>query len=113
MHAIAVIETGISSKEFWKLNWYDFGLLSLRIKNNRKKEFDRTELTIEMTRSFMTLYHNHNMVMGKSSKPISPQDFWKLSYDQKEDENPEITKQQKLEKLMAFANRAKKRIKNG
>ncbi len=64
-----------------------------------------------MTRSFMALYHNHNMVMGKGSQAKMPTDFWKLSYDKDE---PEVTREEKEEQLKAFQKRTKKhRKKNG
>lgn len=66
-----------------------------------------------MTRSFMALYHNHNMVMGKGSKAKMPTDFWKLPYDKEEPEQVEATKQEKEEQMKAFQKRAKKKKKNG
>lgn len=78
--------------------------------NAAKKEASRSELIIEMTRSFMSLYYNHNMVMGKGSKPVTPQDFWKLPYD-KENEEPEQSKEEREEQMKVFMEKAKKRIK--
>ena len=90
------------------MSWYELGMESLRIEHLRKIEQNRSELTIEMTRSFMALYHNHNMVMGKGSQAKMPTDFWKLPYDKEE---PEVTKEEKEEQMKAFMEKAKKRIK--
>jgi len=66
---------------------------------------------MEMTRSFMTLYHNHNMVMGKGSTPKSRQDWFRLSYDEKEVEeiiDPDIL-QKKIEVLESVIKKKKQR----
>lgn len=47
-----------------------------------KMEQDRRELTVEMTRSFMALVANTNR--DRNQPAFRPQDFWKLSYDNKD-----------------------------
>lgn len=47
-------------------------------KKNQSALADR-ELSIELTRQFMTLFANANR--SKNQPAFTPQDFWKLSYD--------------------------------
>lgn len=79
MEAVAHIELGMSSEEFWKLTWYEWGLWCLRIVDQRRKRNEDRELSIEMTRSIMTL--QANIHRGKRARPYEKTDFFKLSYD--------------------------------
>lgn len=67
------------SDEFWNLTWYDWGLWIERIREERERRLQDKELIVEMTRSFMALFANANR--GKAQKTFEPKDFFKLSYD--------------------------------
>lgn len=74
-------ELGLSPTEFWALTWYEWGLCVMRIiKEQRKRQEDR-ELNIELTRSMMSLLANINRDPKKTPFPYKPEDFFKLSYD--------------------------------
>lgn len=47
-----------------------------------KQQMANRELSIELTRQFMTLFANANR--SKNQPAFTPQDFWKLSYDKDE-----------------------------
>lgn len=82
----------MSSKEFWELTWYEWGLLALRlIKDNMRRKND-DEFIMELTGRFMALFANANREQGKP--PFTREDFFKLSYD-KETERPLTFKEAK------------------
>lgn len=58
----------------------EFHLYTLRVFERNKKRKEDQELTIEMTRSFMALFANAN-----GAKDVTPDQFFKLSYDTKVD----------------------------
>lgn len=71
---------GLSSRDFWRLTWWEWGLKVLKLHKDRMKELAERELGIEQTRTLMALLYNLN----RGQNPIKlPQDFWPLSYDKK------------------------------
>lgn len=76
---MARTELGMSSKEFFRLTWWEWGMCLLQIYKNNKRRQEDHELSMELTRQFMALFANANR--SKTTKPFMPQDFWKLSYD--------------------------------
>lgn len=77
---MAITDLDLKPWEFWQLTWYEWGIYCYKVYKDSQRELSSRELTMEMTRQFMALYANSNRT--KNSAPITPQDFWKLSYDQ-------------------------------
>lgn len=93
MEYLARVELGMSSKEFYDCPWYEWGLWFERINELRRKRLEDQELLIEMFRSTLCRYYNWN----RGNNPeISPQDFWRLSYDDQTHTDHEPTEEEKL-----------------
>jgi hypothetical protein len=61
----------------------------LKLYKDKKRELAERELSIERTRQFMALFANANR--GKTQREFTPQDFWRLSYDQNTIEEKPMT----------------------
>lgn len=62
-------------------------MYSLKVIKDNERALREREFALERTRQFMTLFANANR--GKGTQPFTPQDFWRLSYDQNTvDEKP-------------------------
>lgn len=57
----------------------------LRIQHKQELRMRKTELSIELTRSFMALFANANRDSKRRPTPYEPKDFYTLSYDKKLD----------------------------
>lgn len=73
------------AEEFWNLTWYDFGLWCLRIHENNKKRNEDRELSVLLTREFMSLFANANRDHKKRPQAYTGHDFFLLSSDTKID----------------------------
>lgn len=91
----------MESEKFYNLTWYDWGMYADRIYDQRLKRREDHELQIEMTRSMMAV---HARLGG--NKNAKPQDFWTLSYDEKE--GVEVTDDQLLESINKLKELSKK-----
>lgn len=69
----------MSMEDFYSCTWYDWSLWMNKINNDRRKRLEDHEVIKEMFRSSLSLYYNWNR--GDKSAPLTPQDFWPLSYD--------------------------------
>jgi hypothetical protein len=74
----------MSSKKFWKLDLYDWSLWVHRILNLQEKRKQDQELLIELERGSMALFANANR--GKDQAVFERRDFYKLSYDEVQEE---------------------------
>ena len=69
-------------------------MYALKLHKDRERELAARELPMEMTRQFMALFANANR--GKHQTAFTPQDFWRLSYDENTvDEKPMTLKEAK------------------
>jgi hypothetical protein len=73
----------MSSKKFWRLTWYDFGLWCLRIQELNKQRAEDFDLHKGIAGSLMALYVNAHQPKGGAE--YSRSDFYILSTDKKEE----------------------------
>jgi len=75
---------GMSSKEFWELTWWEWNLKLYWLHKQKQKRNADHEVYLEGIRQFMTLFAAANR--GKNQPRPKPQDFFRLSYDEEENE---------------------------
>lgn len=100
----------MSTKEFYSCTWYDWSIWVERIHEMEDQRRVDRELLIEMVRSSLTQYYNWNR---GSNPPLSPQDFWPLSYDLPRADNTEPSDEEKIRAITEIAEKVKRRRKRG
>jgi hypothetical protein len=82
--SIAVIELGMDSDVFWSLSLWEWSLWIQRILNLQNQRKQDQELLIELQRNWEARYFNAKL--KKNAEEFKPTDFYKLSWDPKEDD---------------------------
>lgn len=78
MEFIARVHLGMTSDQFYTCTWYDWGFEIARINELARRRREDNEVIMEMFRTGLCYYYNWN-----SKQKLTPQDFWKLSYDER------------------------------
>lgn len=84
---LAVVEMGMSPKEFWSLTWYDWSLYLMRFNKQVENRKLQREIEWSHTRALMAVISNASPNRGE--KTFKPEDFMRLSFD-----DPEVLKKE-------------------
>jgi hypothetical protein len=103
----------MSCVEFWELTWYEWGLKSLGlIKEGLRRKSD-DEFKMELTGQFMALFANVNRDSKKRPAPYTRPDFFKLSYDKAEEDQPQVKPTLETFEQLTERHGSKRKRKNG
>jgi len=107
MEILAREELAMNSNDFYLCSWYDWSLWLQHIYTARRRRQEDHELLMEMFRSTWTRFYNWN----RGDNPaISPQDFFRLSYDTDKPTDTEPKEEDKLalvEKIKRMESKSK------
>lgn len=84
----------MKSSDFWDLEFYEWSLWILRIKNIHERRKKDSELLIELERNTMAL---HAKLHG--NKHLNGKDFYRLSYDDQGTTDRKMTGEELFEML--------------
>lgn len=80
-------------------SWYDWSLWVEHIRQKHRRRKEDHELLIEMFRSTLCRYYNWN----RGDNPaLSPEDFWRLSYDKDKETDTEPSEEEKLKLIQTI-----------